>query len=454
MFRVILPQSFISKLRCLLVAIFFFNQVIIARGESVSDASLNERFEKKHAEETQEEISSPEGNQSEISEQAAEKAYQVSNPLKANKFESSAVEGEVQSESDENSSKSVSDAQSYERLEERHSEDTQEQISLPDGNQSEISDQAAEKVSQASNPLKAESVSLPLKQNTFYPESDENSSESVSSTSRQETLAEMNNQLSLLREKLNLEDSNESKPNSLFGLILLLWFLVVGWLLYQQIVKKDGKLKITHLENGFESLRQQISQLPNLSKIETIPSEGVKNHHDECDEESERSQSSEIESLHAKLDDTLRSFSTLKKTLDEKDRDIRQLRKGIDAEIYKGMIKKFIRLEEVFYQEINALSEDETKIKEILIDMCEIMQDTFFDCGVEEFSPKVGESIRTAFGTDDNYELVETEEDSLHLQIAEVKKSGYFLNSADGRKCLKESKVKVFVKKKNGEDNK
>jgi hypothetical protein len=249
--------------------------------------------------------------------------------------------------------------------------------------------------------------------------------------------------------------SGEIDTNSNLGFILLvLWVPLVGWMVYQQRGKKDDKLAIKRLENSFEIIKQQFSKFPVLEDFKILLSNRGKSDDTQTSEMPETPQSSEIDSLHAKLDETLRSFSTLKKTLDEKDRDIRQLRKGIDAEIYKGMIKKFIRLEEVFHQEINALSEDETKTKEVLSDMCEILQDTFFDCGVEVFSPEVGESIRTAFGTDDNYELIETEDDSLHLQIADVKTTGYFINSADGRKCLKESKVKVFVKKKNGEDNK
>jgi molecular chaperone GrpE (heat shock protein) len=223
-------------------------------------------------------------------------------------------------------------------------------------------------------------------------------------------------------------------------------------LLYQQRGKKHDKLAIKRLENSVEIINQQFSKLPVLEDFKILLSNTGKSDDTQTSEISETPQSSEIDSLHAKLDETLRSFSTLKKTLDEKDRDIRQLRKGIDAEIYKGMIKKFIRLEEVFHQEIDALSEDETKTKEVLSDMCEILQDTFFDCGVEEFSPEVGESIIDAFGTSDNYERIKIDDSSLHLQIAEVKRSGYFLNSANGRECLKKSEVKVFINMKNGED--
>ena len=266
---------------------------------------------------------------------------------------------------------------------------------------------------------------------------------------------ELKSEITQLKKDLSSGDLKESSASSNLGFILLvLWVPLVGWLLYQQRGKKHDKLAIKRLENSVEIINQQFSKLPVLEDFKILLSNRGKSDDTQTSEMPETPQSSEIDSLHAKLDETLRSFSTLKKTLDEKDRDIRQLRKGIDAEIYKGMIKKFIRLEEVFHQEIDTLSEDETKTKEVLSDMCEILQDTFFDCGVEVFSPEVGESIRTAFGTDDNYELVETEESSVHLQIAEVKTTGYFINSADGRKCLKESKVKVFVKKKNGEDKK
>ena len=264
---------------------------------------------------------------------------------------------------------------------------------------------------------------------------------------------ELKSEITQLRKNLSSGDLKESNSNSNLEFILLvLWVPLVGWLLYQQRGKKDDKLVIKRLENSIEIINQQFSKLPALEDIKILISNREKSDDTQTSEISETPQSSEIDSLHAKLDETLRSFSTLKKTLDEKDRDIRQLRKGIDAEIYKGMIKKFIRLEEVFHQEIDALSEDETKTKEVLSDMCEILQDTFFDCGVEEFSPEVGESIIDAFGTSDNYERIKIDDSSLHLQIAEVKRSGYFLNSANGRECLKKSEVKVFINMKNGED--
>ena len=66
---------------------------------------------------------------------------------------------------------------------------------------------------------------------------------------------------------------------------------------------------------------------------------------------SESPQSSEFELLQKIRGEILNSFSTLKKTLDEKRPSIRQLQKESMQKFTRGMIKKFIRLEEVFHQE-------------------------------------------------------------------------------------------------------
>jgi molecular chaperone GrpE (heat shock protein) len=151
------------------------------------------------------------------------------------------------------------------------------------------------------------------------------------------------------------------------------------------------------------------------------------------------------EKLQSQLGELMESFATLRKALDEKDAEIRRLRKGIDEEIYRGTLKKFIKVDADFAKDIGALPDEDSTARKILEDLREIFQEAFYESGLECFSPEKGESVRTAFGIDDSYVTIPTETEEQHLTIAEIVESGYLLDTPDGPKCVKPAKVKVFI---------
>ena len=75
----------------------------------------------------------------------------------------------------------------------------------------------------------------------------------------------------------------------------------------------------------------------------------------------------------------------------------------------------------------------------------DLLQDALHECGVSEFSPKIGESVRDAFGIADNYKKVVAETPGQELTIAEVIEPGFMIRTPEGSDdCIKPAKVAVY----------
>ena len=139
---------------------------------------------------------------------------------------------------------------------------------------------------------------------------------------------------------------------------------------------------------------------------------------------------------------TLRNiYVTLHGALDEKDAEIRRLKKGYDAQVFRKFLIRFIRADLAvndFLQDVETKSEALDVIKRLL-------EDALDECGVERFSPSIGEDYRRAEGVADNPKTTLSNNVDERYKIAEVIEQGYRMKTPDGYEIVYPAKVRIFT---------
>lgn len=141
--------------------------------------------------------------------------------------------------------------------------------------------------------------------------------------------------------------------------------------------------------------------------------------------------------------DQLEAFTSLQKALDERDGEIRRFRSGYDAEVFRRFLPRFLRVYRALDEEIEESTSDETR--STLLAIHALQADALEECGVDSFTPEVGESVRSAFGVEDGYKTIPTSVEEQHLTIAEVTKPGMRLRTPAGGECLIPARICVYV---------
>lgn len=145
------------------------------------------------------------------------------------------------------------------------------------------------------------------------------------------------------------------------------------------------------------------------------------------------------------FNDLMESFSVLQTTLDQKEKEIARWKSGYDVQVYKKFLSRFVKLERVLSEDIEDFAEKDPAIAKSLSQIRELLIDALTECGLTEFTPKVGESIRTAFGIDENYKTSPTTDHAKALTIAEVLSPGFMLSTPSGPESVSNARVRVFI---------
>jgi len=135
------------------------------------------------------------------------------------------------------------------------------------------------------------------------------------------------------------------------------------------------------------------------------------------------------------------TFMTMQGALDERETEIRRLKRGYDAEIFRKFIARFIRVDQIvedFQTAGNANAEE-------LSDIRRILEDAFSECGVESFKPTIGTDSRKAYGVADNPKKEDGAEPGEEFNIIEIIEQGYQLKTSDGYEVLIPAKVKIQI---------
>lgn len=132
------------------------------------------------------------------------------------------------------------------------------------------------------------------------------------------------------------------------------------------------------------------------------------------------------------------TYMELQLALDEKDDEIKRLKKGYDAEIFKRFIARFVRIE----QSLDDFIFEEGE-KESYTFLKRLFEDAFEECGVYKFKPEIGEDYRKAIGVADNPKKENTKEPTKDFKISEVIEEGYQVVNGDVTNVIIPAKVKI-----------
>ena len=141
----------------------------------------------------------------------------------------------------------------------------------------------------------------------------------------------------------------------------------------------------------------------------------------------------------------LEAFTGLQTALDEKDSEIKRLRNGYDAEIFRRFVTRFLRIDRIIAEEIEDASPENEEMRSVLDELHTLMKDALLDCGLEQFTPEVGQSIREADGVDENFKSVPAPQPEQALTIAEVLTAGWRIPTPAGFDYIKKARVAVYV---------
>lgn len=222
--------------------------------------------------------------------------------------------------------------------------------------------------------------------------------------------------------------------SGLLSLALIISFILIRFLLVwrQKIGGKDNQISIVP--------HQLIQELSRQEKM-------LENFLNQTQDYQKYSESSDREII-----EILSSFRT---SIEEKEQELTRWKKGYDLEIYKKFLIRFIDANEALEDAMENLESSQNN--ELILELNEakeLLEYALKATGVETFSPRIGDDIRDAFGIDEQYRTIPTKDENLVMTIAEVRKCGYFVRTAESKVCIIPSKVTVYVfneEKKNEE---
>lgn len=142
-------------------------------------------------------------------------------------------------------------------------------------------------------------------------------------------------------------------------------------------------------------------------------------------------------SLDDRIEKMTQTFMTLKDALDEKDHEIKRLKKGYDFSIYENYLIRFIRIGD----QIDEYLDDGTiNIHELQL-IKNILEDAIDDAGVETIPIELGGHYSSVEGVADNPGLIATDDQDQDRRIASVERPGY--RHREGT-VIREAKVIIY----------
>lgn len=137
----------------------------------------------------------------------------------------------------------------------------------------------------------------------------------------------------------------------------------------------------------------------------------------------------------------LEASTTWQRALDERDGEINRLRTGYDAELFRRFIVRFSRAKNAaeMFQADNEFGPKSLNHVNRLLD------DAFDECGLERFSPEIGEDYRTAKGVADNPTLISTDRPEDAFRIQEIVSAGYRSRSGEQATVIVPAEVSILV---------
>lgn len=140
----------------------------------------------------------------------------------------------------------------------------------------------------------------------------------------------------------------------------------------------------------------------------------------------------------------MKSFLTLQEALDRRDAEIDRLKKGYDTKVFKRFLSRFIRVDSALLEIAEEAKEtDQFKNYHYLSRM---MEDALDECGVERYSPELGDDYREAGrGVADEPKVFDTDDQEQDFKIAAVDSEGYIVRGeADTFEAIAQARVTIY----------
>ena len=151
--------------------------------------------------------------------------------------------------------------------------------------------------------------------------------------------------------------------------------------------------------------------------------------------------SNSLRSLDENVKNMIDTYLALQTALDHKDAEIARFKNGYDSKIFHNFLLRFTRVDRVIQEYIEDGKIDLNGLK----DIHEVMEDALEECGVEAFSPSIGDSYLDLDGIAGNPKKVSAEDESQHLTIFKVNKAGYRRKLPDAKfEVITQAKVSIY----------
>jgi len=147
----------------------------------------------------------------------------------------------------------------------------------------------------------------------------------------------------------------------------------------------------------------------------------------------------ESKSNSEKISAMTETYMELQDVLDQKDKEIKRLKTGYDAVIFKRFVRRFARIE----QSIDDFIFEDGETEQLIM-LRRLFEDAFDECGVCKFSPEIGEDYRRANGVSDNPKSKKTDNAEDEFKISEVLEAGYKLGAGADEEVIIPAKVRIF----------
>jgi hypothetical protein len=157
--------------------------------------------------------------------------------------------------------------------------------------------------------------------------------------------------------------------------------------------------------------------------------------------EVDKKQKATNETITTDVHDLLATTLTLHQSMDEKDQELRRLKGGYDAELFRRFVYRFVRVREAV-SELQASAELDQKTAHYL---GRLLDDAIEQCGIEQFSPAIGSDYRNAVGVADNPRVDRTANLDDAFKIVEVIHPGYRLRMDRNAEPLVPARVAILL---------
>jgi hypothetical protein len=137
----------------------------------------------------------------------------------------------------------------------------------------------------------------------------------------------------------------------------------------------------------------------------------------------------------------LEASTTWQRALDDRDQEIRRLKAGYDAELFRRFIARFARVKNA----AELFQSDDQCGPKSLSQISRLLDDALDECGVERFSPEIGEDYREATGVADNPKLIPTNRPEEAFRIEEIISPGFRSRSAEQYTVIVPAEVSIRV---------